>query len=259
MNDASHFALVTGATRGLGKAFATELARRGRNLILAARSADDLASVAESLRDGKIRVECVAADLSADNGPETLFTAIAANRRHIDLLINNAGFGLRGEFQKLPLARQIELMKLNVLAPMQLTYKLLPDLLAARGAIINVSSMAGFQPIPFAAAYSASKAALNAFSQSLAEELHNSGVRVVTLCPGRILPAAARNADGSIKEGYSRVIYQTPEEIALAALDALDRPRGPIVPGVVNNITLFVQRGLPRSVIPKLVARLSKT
>jgi uncharacterized protein len=176
----------------------------------------------------------------------------------IELLVNNAGFGLRGEFRAHSLPRQLEMLRLNNQAIVELTYSLLPGMLEReQKGIINISSTAGFQPIPFASAYSATKAFLTTFSLALEQELRGAGVIVVTLCPGRL----HKNENGHSQlpvRGKWVGIYQTPEEVVEDALRVLANGGGLTVPGALNKFSVFAQRLLPRRIVPRLVAKLSK-
>ena len=182
------FALITGASRGLGMAFARALAKRHCNLVLVARSPEPLHSFASELRRSyPASVVAIQVDLSSPGAGQILAEQLAGGGIPVDLLVNNAGFGLRGEFRGLSLLRQLEMLRLNNQAIVELTYSLLPGMLERRQkGIINVSSTAGFQPIPFASAYSATKAFLTTFSLALEQELRDAGVTVVTACPGRL-------------------------------------------------------------------------
>ena len=170
------YALVTGASRGLGMAFARELAKRRYNLVLVARCQEPLEALAGELRQSnQVSVAVIQADLACAGEGQGLADKIAGQGIPVDLLVNNAGFGLRGEFRALPLARQAEMLQLNNQAVVELTYALLPAMLQReQKGIINISSTAGFQPIPFAAVYSATKAFLTTFSLALEQELRGS-------------------------------------------------------------------------------------
>ncbi|MDQ3917039.1 MAG: SDR family NAD(P)-dependent oxidoreductase, partial [Acidobacteriota bacterium] len=184
------YALVTGASQGLGKFFARALAARGRNVVLVARTEARLEALAVELREAHgVLAEPLACDLAAPEAGLRLARRLRERKLPVELLVNNAGFGLRGEFLSLTLERQMEMIRLHDSAAVELTYELLPAMIErGQGGIVNVSSMAGFQPIPYAALYSATKAFLTTFSMALREELRkaDSGVRVVTLCPGRL-------------------------------------------------------------------------
>jgi uncharacterized protein len=253
------YALITGASRGLGMAFARALAERHCNLVLVARSAVPLHTFANELRrSSPVAVIAIQLDLSASGAGQILAEQLTTGGVPIELLVNNAGFGLRGEFRNLSLPRQLEMLRLNNQAIVELTYSLLPGMLERRQkGIINISSTAGFQPIPFASAYSASKAFLTAFSLALEQELRSSGVTVVTVCPGRL--HNKRNGDSAQPaKGKWAGIYQAPEEVVDDALRVLANGGGLTVPGALNKFSVFAQRLIPRKLVPRLVAKMSK-
>src|SRR5258707_5442251 len=213
------FALVTGASRGLGMAFARELAARHHNFVLAPRSEDPIQAFASELRRSQpVSVIALPADLASPGASQNLAEQLSSGGIQVDLLVNNAGFGLRGEFRDLSLPRQLEMLRLNNEAIVELTYSLLPGMLERRQkGIINISSTAGFQPIPFASAYSATKAFLTAFSLALEQELRASGVTVVTVCPGR-LHKNGNNESDQRAGGKWAGIYQSPDKVVEDAL-----------------------------------------
>jgi uncharacterized protein len=254
------FALITGASRGLGMAFARALADRHCNLVLVARSAEPLHAFAKELRRSTpVSVVAIQADLSIPGAGQILTGQLSNGDIPIDLLINNAGFGLRGEFRGLPILRQLEMLRLNNQAIVELTYSLLPGMLERRQkGIINISSTAGFQPIPFASAYSATKAFVTAFSLALEQELRSAGVTVVTVCPGRL----HRNGNDESEQrarGKWGGIYRSPDEVVGDALRVLANGGGLSVPGALNKFSVFVQRFIPRRLVPRLVAQFSRT
>jgi len=253
------FTLITGASRGLGMAFARALAERHHNLVLVARSAEPLHVFASELRRSyPVSVIATQADLSSCGAGQSLAEQLSSGGIPIDLLVNNAGFGLRGEFRDLSLPRQLEMLRLNNEAIVELTYSLLPGMLERRQkGIINISSTAGFQPIPFASAYSATKAFLTAFSLALEQELRASSVTVVTVCPGRL----SKNQNGDSEQpvrGKWAGIYQSPEEVVQEALRVLANGGGLTVPGALNKFSVFVQRLIPRKLVPRMVAKMSR-
>ncbi len=253
------FALITGASQGLGRVFARALAAREQNVILVARSRDKLESLANELRSSRlILAEVFEFDLASPWAGQRLARQLRDRNLKVNLLINNAGFGVRGEFRNLSLQHQMEMLFLNNDAVVQLTYSLLPSLMEHRSAgIINVSSTAGFQPIPYASLYAATKSFLTTFSLGLQQELRSSGVRVVTLCPGRIL---ADGQSGEAKNGNRRfgLVYQSPEKVVTDALESLANGGGLVIPGFVNKLGIFAQRLIPRRAVPALVARMSR-
>jgi short-subunit dehydrogenase len=190
------FALITGASRGLGMAFARALAERHCNLVLVARSAEPLPALANELRRSRwVSVVAIQVDLSFPGAVQIPTEQLSNDKIPIDLIVNNAGFGLCGEFRGLSIRRQLQMLRLNNQAILELTYRLLPRLLERRQkGIINISSTAGFQPVPFASVYSTTKAFLTAFSLALEQELRSAGVSVVTVCPGRLRKRSHRTS-----------------------------------------------------------------
>jgi len=253
------FALITGASRGLGMAFARALAERDYNLVLVARSAEPLHALANELRRSTpVSVIALQADLSVPGAGQVLAEQLSKAEIPIDLLVNNAGFGLRGEFRGLSIRRQLEMLRLNNEAIVELTYSLLPRMLERqKKGIINISSTAGFQPIPFASVYSATKAFLTAFSLALEQEVRSAGVAVVTVCPGRL----RKNQNDESEErarGKWAGIYQSPHEVVEGALQVLASGGGLTVPGALNKFSVFAQRLMRRSFVPRLIATFSK-
>jgi len=253
------FALITGASRGLGMAFARALARRHRNLVLVARSAEPLDAFANELRRAApVSVMAIQLDLSIPGASQILTEQLSESDIPIDLLVNNAGFGLRGEFRGLSIGQQLEMLRLNNQAIVELTYSLLPRMLERRQkGIINISSTAGFQPIPFASVYSATKAFLTAFSLALEQEVRSVGVPVVTVCPGRLYKNGNDESEQRARGKWAGV-YQSPDEVVEDALRVLANGGGLTVPGALNKFSVFAQRLIPRSLVPRLVAKFSK-
>jgi short-subunit dehydrogenase len=252
----SGYALVTGASSGIGECFSKQLAARGSNLILVARSTDKLGAMAKDLASAdNVHTEPISLDLSEPGAAARLATTLEERGLRVQLLVNNAGFGARGRFWELPLDRQAAMVRLNVQALFELTHLLLPPMVAARqGAIINVSSTASFQPVPYTALYGATKAFVTSFSEGLAEELRPYGIIVVTLCPG------GTRTNFNIASGFGRPPLpggmQSSEEVVRAALAALDRGGGLVVPGLRNKLGLVSQRLIPRRLVTKVAARI---
>lgn len=247
------WALITGASSGIGECFARALAARGIRSVLVARSKEKLVTLANELRDVHgIDAVPIGADLSLPGEVVRLADEVQNHQLEIGLLINNAAFGARGEFWKLPPDRQSEMLRLNIHAVVELTYRFVPPMIARRaGGIINVSSTASFQPVPYTTTYGASKAFITSFSMALREELRPYGVRVVTLCPGATRTnffQAGSYGQRSIPGGM-----QTPEEVVKAALQALDEG-GLVVPRFINKFSCFIQRFFPRAAVAKLAA-----
>ncbi len=252
----SSYALITGASSGIGACFARALASRGHNLILVARSREKLEALALELQ-GKHNIQALPCkqDLSQPGAAAALAAKLREQGRPVQLLLNNAGFGAHGRFWELPLERQAEMLRLNMAALAELTHALLGPMLERRsGAIINVSSTAGFQPVPNSAAYAASKAFVLSFSLALAEEVRAYGIRVVTLCPG------GTDTNFFAAGQYGKVKFPggllAPESVVAAALEGLDRGGGLVVPGWMNKLSVASQRLAPRSWVTRIAGRM---
>ncbi len=253
------YALVTGASRGLGRCFARTLAARKQNLVLVARSGEKLEALARELRTAHgIQVETIPFDLAQLGAGQQLADELTRRGLQIDLLVNNAGFGDQGRFLQLSLERQLEAIILQNCTVVEITHRLLPAMIERKqGGIITVSSMAGFQPIPFASVYSATKAFLTTFSLALEAEVKRFGVRVVTVCPGR-LRVAAEDAEDSGERKKFPGGEQAHEDVVSETLRALDRGGGLVIPGAINKFAAFAERFIPRSQVARLVKWISK-
>lgn len=253
------YSLITGASSGIGECFARALAAREQNVVLVARSTSKLEALAAELRSQHgVLAEPVGMDLSKPGAGTHLAELLAQHAWGIDLLINNAGFGARGEFWKLPGEKQSAMMRLQIETLMELTFHLLPGMIDRRGSgIINVSSMTGFQPIPYATTYAATKAFMNSFSIALCEELRAYNVTVVTLCPGgtrtNFVNIGARQGRRKFPGGP-----QPPNEVVDEALKRLRRGGGLAVPRFVNKASVFSQRFFPRGTVARLLAKMSR-
>lgn len=225
------WAVITGASSGLGAIFAERLAGRGMPLILAGRDAARLAQVRQ--RVPGVEVEIVAGDLGTATGVDDLITAIGA--REIDVLVNNAGFGTYGAFVGIDAERERELVAVNVDALVRLTHAVLPGMLARdHGGILNVASTIAYQPGPYQATYGASKAFVLSFSQALSAETRGTGVAVTALSPG---PTRTGFVDALDADVSGAAVYKNladPEPVVDAGLRALDRGRAVVVPGWRN-------------------------
>lgn len=245
-------ALITGASSGIGRAFAHELASKGMNLILVARSERKLADLAEQLkRRHGIDAAVLIADLSQAESPQAVYEACRERNLAVDMLINNAGFATHGSFEQIDAARQQEEVNLNVSAVMKLSHLFLPAMQSRRfGAVINVSSTAAFQPDPYMAVYGATKSFVLSFTEALHEENRSRGVRCLALCPGSTETAFF---DVVAAEEASVGQRQTPEFVVAAALRALDRGRSYAVPGRRNYALAQLSRLLPRKQMASIV------
>jgi short-subunit dehydrogenase len=238
-------ACVTGASSGIGEAFARRLARDEYALVLVARDAARLEEIAEELRrTRRVDVQVRPADLTDPGALEALAAELADAPP--ELLVNNAGFGTVGPFAELDVAREEALVRLNVWAVARLTRAVLPGMVArGHGSVVNVSSLAGEQPTPYNASYGASKAFVTSFSQAVAEEVRGAGVRVQALLPGFTRTAFQERAgvDASRVPSFA---WMTPEAVADASLAALEKDEVVCVPGAGNRVLAGIVRMTPR-------------
>ena len=246
--------LITGASSGIGAAFARKLARRGRNVLLVARSEDKLIALCNEIgRVSGIRAQYIVTDLTEQDAAARLLEETQKRELLIDMLINNAGFGSMGDFTRLELATELEMIDLNIKSLVDLTYKfLLPMRERRQGTIINVASTAGFQAVPFMATYAATKAFVLSFSEALAEENEKHGIRVLALCPG--VTDTNFFAASKIDRPPMRTV-QTAEEVVDAALRGLARGKTMVISGWTNWVTVEAERFVPRSVVTKVAAK----
>lgn len=252
-------ALVTGASAGLGAEFATQLAQRGHDLVLVARSADKLERLSHHLHTTLgVRADVIVQDLAAPDAATKISKELSAAGLTVDLLVNNAGFGTAGRFEDVPADRYQEQLMVNLVALVGLTRALIPGMLArGHGAIINIGSTAAFQPTPYFASYAAGKTFVLNFSLALRSEYRGRGIRVLALCPG---PTRTLFFD-SIGVGERAAIggaMMAADTVVRAALRGLDRDRAYVVPGPMNFLSAHFTPRRPRRLVTafaKLVCR----
>jgi short-subunit dehydrogenase len=251
-------ALVTGASTGLGAAFADALAREGTDLVVVARDAARLEALASQLgRDHGADVRVLPADLTNPIDLGRVVDAVTADEQ-LDLLVNNAGFGTAGDFVDLDPDAEEREIRLNVLALVRLTRAALPGMIRRRrGAIINVSSMAAFQPAPYNATYGATKAYVNSFTEALAEEVRGTGVRVQALCPGFTRTEFQVRA-GIDASSVPALAWMEPREVVAESLAALRRGGVVVVPGFANRATTTLTSILPRRLLTRALGASAK-
>jgi short-subunit dehydrogenase len=250
-------ALITGASLGIGAAFAQELAARQTNLILVARSEDKLQQQAENLQTKfGIQVKVIVQDLTQLDASSQIFELVKGEA--IDLLVNNAGIGDYGPFAERSLERQSAIVKLNILALVEMTHLFLPGMQQrGSGGIINLSSISAFQSIPYLAAYAASKAFVLHFSEALWAENKAKGVQVMALCPGPIHTGFFAQAE---MEGNTRLMarqsYEDPEDVVKKALKALAEGRSNLVTGGLRNHAIVnANRLAPRELLVRALEK----
>jgi short-subunit dehydrogenase len=245
------WALITGASSGIGAEFARQLAARGMHLIMTARRAAPMEELAAELQTKHAtQCEIIPLDLAEPNAVSNLLDEIRRRGRTVSLLVNNAGFGVVGEIEDAPLDRLLQAIQLNCSVVVELTYRLLPEMLARQsGAVINVSSLSAFQPVAYMGVYAASKAFVLHFTEALAIELRHRKVAVLAVCPGvtRTPFFDIAGAPGWLQKHSSH----SPEFVVRTSLKALDRKRMVIVPGWRNWLLTLVVRLTPRRRVVK--------
>jgi short-subunit dehydrogenase len=247
-------ALITGASAGIGREFARQLADRARSLVLIARREQRLNQLRDLLRNhnAQLNVHVRVVDLCDKSQIDSLIAWLDQNKIDIDFLINNAGLGDYGSFATSDPGRNDRILQVNVVALTSLTHRLLPQMIARkRGAILNVSSSAGFLPIPAMAVYAASKAYVNSFSEALRAELRGTGVTVTALCPGPVhteFGDVAKRPGGQPERG-PEFVYVSAEKTALDALAAVEADRPLVIPGLAIKLGMFLVRITPMSIL----------
>ncbi|MHB1937351.1 MAG: SDR family NAD(P)-dependent oxidoreductase [Acidobacteriaceae bacterium] len=250
------YALITGASSGIGEEFARQLAARGWSLVLVARSQGRLEKVRGELMSTYMGIDVVAIplDLTTPGAPADLLQRTQAANLDVELLINNAGFGAFGEFASLDLNRARQMIDLNVAALVELAHLYLQPMLGrGRGGVINIASVAGYAPLPYSTLYAATKAFVKSFSQALYEEARQHGVHVMVVNPGTTETNFFRVAGESPFSHRARM--QTSAEVVRESLLAWDRKKSSIVTGASNRLLVVVLTLLPRRWITSTVGR----
>jgi len=249
------WAVITGASGGIGSAFAREIARRGYSVLAVANRLGPLEELAAELRRNGGRVEVLTADLSTPEGTSAV-TERARTLGPVELLINNAGLSTSGYFLEQSGEREIQSIRVNVEALYRLTRDIVPEMVQRRrGGILNVASVVGFQAVPFWTTYAATKAFVIAFGEGLAYELRNSGVRVVTVCPG--FSKTGLYAVSGVPGLAGKLLpYAMPQTVVASALAAYDRGRALSVVGSTNRMMRYAGALTPRPVLRWLMGTL---
>lgn len=249
--------LVTGASAGLGSEFARQLAERGYNVTLAARRIDRLTELAAEIEDKyEVRAIAVACDVADPQQRQELVDSIAARGDHVDILVNNAGIGTENPFLADPTETQIQQIEINVVALTALTHVLLPGMIErASGAILNVASTAGFQPMPRQAVYAATKAYVLSFSQGLAQELRGSGVSVTALCPGPTRTEFFGDKQEALEADSPSWAWQNADDCAREGLEAMFKQKRVQIPKTVNKVGAISAKLTPTRVTVEVLDR----
>ena len=251
-------ALITGASSGIGLDLARLFAKDGHDVILVARSEGKLREIAAGLeRDFGVTAHVIVADLARPDAPRQLVDALPVD---VDVLVNNAGFGVTGPFAGTDLAKELEMIQVNVVALTHLTKLLLPPMIARRrGRVLNVASTAAFQPGPLMAVYYATKAYVLSFSEAIADELRDSGVTVTALCPGPTETGFAAVADMTTTRLFNIAKPMSSAEVARAGYAAMRRGRRVVIPGVKNKLLTQSIRISPRRLVTTIVRKLQES
>lgn len=246
-------ALITGASSGIGAEFARALAARGMSTVLVARSTDALQRLAGELMERyKAPAQVISADLATTAGISSLIDELRGRGTQVDLLLNNAGFGLHGHFDRLSVEQQMDEIQVNIGSLVALTHALVPDMLARKeGTIINIASTLAFQPDPYMAVYGATKAFVLSFSAALAEEYAGTGVHALALCPGATATPFYAVSGGA--DVFAKMRMRTTQQVVATGLRALERGRTVVIDGAGNNLLFGLTGALPAAVGARMI------
>ena len=265
-------ALVTGASTGIGYAIAKELARRGANLILSAtaRSEDKLHELSSEIKDLGSECHIFLEDLSRLNSGRSLYDQIKLQNLHVDLLINNAGYGRWGTFHEVEMEDYADMIQLNITSLSELSHLFIPDMiLEGEGGVINVGSVASLTPVPYSSVYAATKAYVLSLSEGLRYEYRNSNIRIMALLPGATISNFGQVATAKSdklrerlnkrsKRSAAGTVFQTSHEVAMECLDGFIKDKQFIIPGKGNRRTALITKFMPRTKVLNIVGSLFK-
>ncbi|MCI0451977.1 MAG: SDR family oxidoreductase [Candidatus Latescibacteria bacterium] len=251
-------ALVTGASMGLGAEFARLLASEGHDLVLTARSADRLDALKKEIEGlHGVTVRIVVQDLGDPRAPVAIYDDARSAGLEIDVLVNNAGFGMYGLFHQSDLQTELDMIQVNITAVVHLTKLFVRDMVARkRGRILNVASTAGFQPGPLQSVYYATKAFVLSFTEAIANELRGTGVTATALCPGPTPTEFQKRANVGKVRGLKLMMRVDPDVVVRAGYAGMMKGKAVVVPGVLNNVMAFTVRLFPRRMVTAVVRRI---
>jgi short-subunit dehydrogenase len=252
------YALITGASKGIGKAMAHELGRRKMNLLLVARSTDELQSLSEELRKQYgIQTDILALDLSQPEASARVKKWCLEKNYAVSVLINNAGYAIWGRFGQMDLPQVRNLMQLNMQTLVDLSYEMLPLLQQnPQSYILNISSTSAYQAVPTMSVYAASKAFVLVFTRGLRYELRNSSVSVSCMSPGATSTNFIERAGMQAMQAMAAKFEMRPEEVARIGIDGMFNKKAEIVPGLLNRVTVKATYFLPKWLTEKMAANL---
>jgi len=258
MGNARPVALVTGASMGLGAEFARLLAAEGYDLVLTARDGERMATLKKEVENlHGVTAHVLVADLTDPRAPEAIHERLRRTGIEVDVLVNNAGFGMYGKFHESDLQTELDMIQVNIIALMHLTKLFVRDMVARRrGRIVNVASTAAFQPGPLQSVYYASKAFVLSFSEAIGNELRGTGVTVTALCPGPTPTGFQTRANVGNLRGLRLLMRVSPEAVVRAGYHGMKRGTPVVVPGALNNLLVFMVRLTPRRLVTHLVRQI---
>ena len=250
------FALITGASKGIGKSIAEQLAARGFDLLLIARSADHVAKEISQLTNKNC--QWLALDLAEDQAAESVFEYCNKNQLVVSVLVNNAGYGLSGSFEKYSVQEHTDMLRVNIITLTQLTRLFLPSLLKQPAAyILNIGSSASYQAVPLLSAYAASKAYVLSFSRGLYQELKKTNVSVTCICPGPTDTNFVNRANvGTKGQKAAERFNMSPQTVARIAVESLFRRKPEVITGGLNKLSAFFAWLLPKSIVEGIAMKL---
>ena len=253
-------ALITGASAGIGTAFARRLADRGHDLVIVARRKDRLDDLAQEISESSNReVEVLVADLESAKGVQVVEDRVVDAGRPVDLLVNNAGFGTSGRFDQLPIEAEEAEINLNVIALVRLTHAALGAMVErGHGGVINVSSIGAYQPTPHSATYAATKAFVSSFTNAIHEELRGTGVKAMVLAPGFTHTEFHLRAGIGDQGQVPEFLWQSADEVVAAALRDYDRGKAVCIPGPINTTAAAFSGSLPAGITRRIAAMVTK-
>jgi len=251
------WAIVTGASAGIGWALADQLAAGGANLVLTARRVDRLQKLAADLSQKHgVKTEVFAADLTHSEAPDDVLEFTKTKGIETELLVNNAGFGAFGYVQDIPLEKLLEMVQVNCAAVVHLTRLFIPAMVERKhGDILIVASTASFQPVPFNSVYAATKAFDLLFAEGIAEEVRKFGVRVCALCPG---PTTTEFQQVAHQPDRPMKVNETAEKVARVGLEALAAGKSWVISGAMNRIMMESERLVPRGLVARMAAKMMR-
>ena len=266
------FALVTGASTGIGYAIAKELAKRGANLIISAtaRSEDKLHKLSSEIKEIGSECHIFLEDLSRLNSGRSLYDQIKFQNLHVDLLVNNAGYGRWGTFHEVEMQDYADMIQLNITSLSELSHLFIPDMISkGEGGVINVGSVASLTPVPYSSVYAATKAYVLSFSEGLRYEYRNSNIRIMALLPGATISnfgQVATAKSDKLRERLNKrtkrsavgTVFQTSHEVAIECLDGFAKNKQFIIPGKGNRRTALITKLMPRTKVLNIVGNLFK-